>query len=152
MLGCFFKPVVKSRLDPRKLIKEDFTQPRSPIVAKCFRFLKLSEGLGSGFYKMINGWKSFYKVKPKIEYDFDYYKIVFPLKSDGKSDDKKYSAESRKRWILKELKLQGRIESKRVVEFFGIHKDTAIGDLNKLIESEKIVKKGSGPNTWYEMK
>lgn len=62
------------------ILKEDFTMPRSPIIAKCFRFLKLSEGLGSGFYKMINGWKNFYNLKPIIESDFDYYKITFSFK------------------------------------------------------------------------
>lgn len=63
------------------ILKEDFTMPRSPIIAKCFRFLKLSEGLGSGFHKMINGWNSYFNNKPIIEYDFDYYKITFYFES-----------------------------------------------------------------------
>ncbi|MCG8697351.1 MAG: putative DNA binding domain-containing protein, partial [Bacteroidales bacterium] len=30
------------------ILKRDFSQPRSPIVAKIFRYLRLSEGLGTG--------------------------------------------------------------------------------------------------------
>jgi len=88
--GTFRIRVLSDRIEffnsgglPKKLefiLKEDFSMPRSPIIAKCFRFLKFAEGLGSGFHKMINGWSNFYKIEPIIEYDFDYYKIVFPFK------------------------------------------------------------------------
>ena len=66
---------------PKKIeliLKEDFSLPRNPILAKLFRFLRFSENIGSGFHKMINGWNSKYKVKPLIEGDFDFYKITFP--------------------------------------------------------------------------
>ncbi|MDD5686362.1 MAG: hypothetical protein PHE88_00820 [Elusimicrobia bacterium] len=35
------------------------------------------KNIGSGFDKMINDWKYFYKIEPGITGDFDYYKIVF---------------------------------------------------------------------------
>lgn len=59
---------------------DNFSMPRNPIIAKIFRILNLAENIGSGFHKMINGWKSFYNIEPVISGDFDYYKIIFPLK------------------------------------------------------------------------
>lgn len=71
---------------PKKIeliLKEDFSLPRNPIIAKALRFLRFSENIGSGFHKMINGWNSKYKLKPIIEGDFDYYKITFPKDKSG---------------------------------------------------------------------
>ncbi|KKS93737.1 MAG: Divergent AAA domain protein, partial [Parcubacteria group bacterium GW2011_GWA2_43_13] len=42
---------------PKKIeliLKEDFSQPRNPIIAKIFRFVKFSESIGSGFDKMFH--------------------------------------------------------------------------------------------------
>ena len=66
---------------PKKIeliLKEDFSLPRNPILAKLFRFLRFSENIGSGFHKMINGWNFKYGVRPLTEGDFDFYKITFP--------------------------------------------------------------------------
>ena len=135
------------------ILKKDFTQPRSPIVAKIFRYLGLSDGLGSGFHKMISGWKEYYNLEPIIESDFDYYSITFPfIKSDEKGNEKgneKYSSKSRQKWILKQLKLKGEINSGVVVDFFKISKKYAVSDLNGLINSSNIKKEGRGRATKY---
>ena len=60
------------------ILKEDFSLPRNPIVAKIFRYIRFSENIGSGFHKMINGWNAQYHLNPIIEGAFDYYKITFP--------------------------------------------------------------------------
>jgi len=59
-------------------LEEDFSLPRNPIIAKIFRFVRLAESIGSGFHKMIDGWKQHYELELVIEGDFDYYKITFP--------------------------------------------------------------------------
>ncbi len=67
---------------PKKIeliLKEDFSLPRNPILAKIFRYLKFSDNIGSGFHKMIYGWNKQYKTKPIIDGDFDFYKITFPF-------------------------------------------------------------------------
>ena len=67
---------------PKKIeliLKEDFSLPRNPIIAKMFRFIRLSENIGSGFHKMINGWNAKYHLRPIIDGDFDFYKITFPV-------------------------------------------------------------------------
>ncbi len=71
---------------PKKIeliLKEDFSLPRNPIIAKAFRFLRFSENIGSGFHKMISGWEKEYHLKPIIEGDFDFYKITFPKDKSG---------------------------------------------------------------------
>jgi ATP-dependent DNA helicase RecG len=74
----FFNPGCLPK-DIKDILKEDFSHPRNPIVAKIFRFIRLSETVGNGFHKMIDGWKSYYNVEPVIEGSFDYYKITFPI-------------------------------------------------------------------------
>jgi len=59
------------------ILKEDFSLPRNPTIAKIFRFIRLAENIGSGFHKMIDGWEYRYGSGPKIEGDFDYYKSLF---------------------------------------------------------------------------
>jgi ATP-dependent DNA helicase RecG len=73
----FFNPGALPK-DIEFILKEDFSLPRNPIIAKIFRFVKLAENIGSGFHKMINGWDSHYHLKPLIDGDFDFYKITFP--------------------------------------------------------------------------
>lgn len=84
---------------PKKIeliLKEDFSQPRNPIIAKIFRFVKFSENIGSGFHKMFQGWKQHYGATPIVKGDFDWYKITFPFnrsiatnKTTDKSDKEK---------------------------------------------------------------
>ena len=79
----FFNPGSLPK-DIKDILKEDFSHPRNPTVAKIFRFIRLSETIGNGFHKMIDGWKSYYQVEPVIEGSFDYYKITFPIAINSK--------------------------------------------------------------------
>jgi predicted HTH transcriptional regulator len=116
---------------------------------------------------MINGWNSFYNVKPIIEYDFDHYKITFPLKSDGKVDGKvdanvdekvdanverQCSPSSRRNWILKELRIKEEIRRIEIQKAFNLGKQIVALDLKTLINEGKIKKCGGGSNVWYELK
>ena len=67
--------------DLESIMKEDFTQPRNPIIARAFRVLKLAESAGSGFEKMFTGWESHYKNMPEVEGGLDFYKITFYTRS-----------------------------------------------------------------------
>jgi predicted HTH transcriptional regulator len=55
-------------------------------------------------------------------------------------------------WVIKYLQSESRITSQDVRTNFNIHKDTAVKYLNKLVDQNKIVKKGGGNNVWYELK
>ncbi len=84
----FFNPGSLPK-DIKYIVKEEFSMPRNPTVARVFRHIKLSENIGSGFDKMFNGWTAYYKHKPKVSGDFDYYKIVFSLEPKGSGKTKK---------------------------------------------------------------
>ncbi len=74
----FFNPGSLPK-DIKFILKEEFSMPRNNVIARIFRTIKLSENIGSGFYKMFSGWMSYYAKKPVVEGDFDYYKITFYL-------------------------------------------------------------------------
>ena len=74
----FFNPGSLPK-DVKYIMQEEFSMPRNRTVARIFRHIGLSENIGSGFDKMFKGWASYYKHKPKVSGDFDYYKIVFYL-------------------------------------------------------------------------
>lgn len=78
----FFNPGSLPK-DIKYILKEEFSMPRNNTIARIFRTIKLSENIGSGFHKMFKGWASYYKRKPKVEGDFDYYKITFYLDKKG---------------------------------------------------------------------
>lgn len=83
----FFNPGSLPK-DIKYILKEDFSMPRNPTIARIFRHVRLSENIGSGFDKMIKGWMSHYKTKPEISGDFDYYKIAFRFDKEGRELEK----------------------------------------------------------------
>ncbi|MRG76575.1 MAG: hypothetical protein C5S33_02270, partial [ANME-2 cluster archaeon] len=58
--------------DIESIMREDFTMPRNPIVTRIFRVIKLAENAGSGFDKMITGWKAYYEDVPVVSGGVDY--------------------------------------------------------------------------------
>ena len=68
--------------DLESIMKEDFSMPRNPTIARIFRAIKLSENAGSGFDKMFTGWKVHYGVEPIVSGGIDFYKIEFPLSQE----------------------------------------------------------------------
>ncbi|MFH1751617.1 MAG: ATP-binding protein [archaeon] len=140
---------------PKKIeliLKEDFSLPRNPTIAKAFRFLRFSENIGSGFHKMIYGWDKKYHLKPIIEGDFDYYKITFPLsKSDTitnaiiKTIIKTITkGEDKEKEILKIIENNPYLSTKQIAEIVRL---SAIGvryHLNNLKNKKRIKRKGHG--------
>ncbi|MFT4304769.1 MAG: DeoR family transcriptional regulator, partial [Candidatus Woesearchaeota archaeon] len=61
-------------------------------------------------------------------------------------------AQIRQEWILEYLKKHKEIRNSVIVKEFSINRDTARNDLNKLLNQDKIIKKGAGNNVWYELK
>lgn len=72
--GGLPKPLVK-------LMEEDISMPRNPILAKFFRVVRLAENAGYGFDKMISGWKAYTGHPPKFDEGQDFTKVTFYLKS-----------------------------------------------------------------------
>ncbi|MFH1459435.1 MAG: RNA-binding domain-containing protein [Candidatus Omnitrophota bacterium] len=102
----FFNPGSLPK-DIKYILKEEFSMPRNNTIARIFRTIKLSENIGSGFHKMFKGWAAYYEGKPKVEGDFDYYKITFYLEKKDKPQDKPV-----KKVAGKELKITVEIRRK----------------------------------------
>jgi ATP-dependent DNA helicase RecG len=142
---------------PKKLdliLKEDFSLPRNPILAKAFRLLRFSENIGSGFHKMIYGWSKKYASKPVIEGDFDYYKITFPLiKSDSTTltttKTTTYTTtitkgEDKEREILELLENNPFLSAEEISRQVNLSKEGVRYHLKNLKKKNRIKRKGHG--------
>ena len=132
---------------PKKIeyiLQEDFSLPRNPIIAKIFRFVRLAESIGSGFHKMIDGWKQHYELEPVIEGDFDYYKITFPTtrKTVEKTVEK----------ILEAIKKNPKITQNELVEITGLTRRGIEWNLAKLKEKGIIKRIGPARGGYWKIK
>lgn len=123
------------------ILQEDFSLPRNPIIARIFRFVKFSESIGSGFNKMIKGWKSYYKATPLIEGDFDHYKITFPFNdSTNKTTNKKKDFQG---LILGLLQNNPSLSMFELAQKLGITQTNVQYYINKYKKQGKLIRKGS---------
>ncbi len=122
---------------------EDFSLPRNPIIAKIFRFVRLAESIGSGFHKMIDGWKQHYELEPVIEGDFDYYKITFPTtqKTVEKTVEK----------ILDAIKSNPKITQNELAKIAGLTRRGIELNLAKLKEKGIIKRIGPAKSGYWEV-
>jgi len=147
---------------PKKIeliLKEDFSLPRNPILAKIFRFLKFSDNIGSGFHKMIYGWDKKYHLKPLIDGDFDFYKITFPLSKSGtttntttyatsktttKGDDKEGE-------ILELIENNPYLSAEQIALKVNLTEEGVRYHLKNLKKKERIKRKGHGKGGSWEI-
>ncbi len=132
---------------PKKIeliLKEDFSQPRNPILAKIFRFVKFSENIGSGFHKMFQGWKKQYNTAPIVEGDFDSYKITFPFNNRvDKTTNKTTNKEERIPEMLELLGNNPSLSIMEIAEKLQITPYKVQYSLNKLKKQGRIKRVGS---------
>jgi ATP-dependent DNA helicase RecG len=148
-------------VNPGKLMfpKEDLgkiSAQRNPILVDLIHRLGLVEKAGSGIKRMKKSMKEY-----GLELSFEtssFFSAIFyrNIRSQSDADPtqirRKSDANSRLEWILSYLKEKDRIKMRDIKNHFSIHRDTAVNDLNKLIDQNKIVKCGGGNNVWYELK
>lgn len=151
---------------PKKIeliLKEDFSLPRNPVIAKIFRFIKFSENIGSGFHKMINGWNWKYHLKPVIDGDFDYYKISFPLtKSGTTTNTTTYTTtntttnviskgEAKEKEILDLIENNPYLTAEQIGLKVGLTEDGVRYHIKNLKDKERIRRKGHGKGGSWEI-
>jgi len=140
---------------------------RNPVLVDIAHRLGLAEKAGSGIKrirKIISENKTgisfevesfftitFYRVDANVYTNVD-GKAEIRRKSDANPTQIRRKSDAIEQWIIKCLQSESRITSKDVRINFNIHKDTAVKYLNKLVDQNKIVKKGGGNNVWYELK
>lgn len=138
--------------------------PRNPILADCMLRAGFVERIGSGI-------KRIRELTPNadIRISGEWFILTFkrkPLisKTRGKQginkgqtrgkqgkNSKKLSLEERRKWILEYLEDHLKIKSSLVSKELKVSPDIARKDLLYLSEDNKIIKKGSGSNVWYEL-
>ncbi|MBU4451313.1 MAG: putative DNA binding domain-containing protein [Nanoarchaeota archaeon] len=131
--------------DFKIIMKEDFSQPRNPIIARIFRAINLSENAGSGFDKMFSGWRSQYNKDPEVGGDVDYYKISFffdAQKTLEKSDQKSSQKSDQK--IIELISQNPEITIEELMQKLGYSESGVKKIIKKLKESGRI--KRTGPD------
>ena len=158
----FFNPGALPK-DIEFIIKEDFSLPRNPIIAKIFRFVKLAENIGSGFHKMINGWNSYYHLKPLIDGDFDFYKITFPTTQKTTLDDTIKdtiidtiidtitSLPDNERKIFEEMQKNPTITAQELSKMLSINLRNTKKNIEKIKEKGLIKRVGSRKSGYWEV-
>ena len=144
---------------PKKIeliIKEDFSLPRNPIIAKAFRFLRFAENIGSGFHKMINGWNQKYHLKPIIEGDFDFYKITFPTTTITTTITKTMTntitkGEGKEREILNLIENNPSLSANQIAQMIGLSTVGVRYHLNNLKKKKLVKRKGHGKGGSWEV-
>ena len=147
------------------IMKEDFTQPKNPIIARIFRCIKLSENAGSGFEKMFVGWTSCYKQNPIVHNELDYYKITFYLelsekykKEEGVGSGQKSGQKSgqilsgRLQEILNLIIEKPSISREQLAEKLGINQSAVQKHIQKLKESGNLHRIGPDKGGHWEVK
>ena len=144
--------------DVKKIMQEDFTQPRNPTIARIFRAINLSENVGSGFYKMFTGWKNYYKTIPVVVNDIDYYKITFyfgaenqvqltppitpPITPPTELEQK----------IITVIESNPRISQTSIAKQLGIKRDTVREYMDRLKQKNILTRKGKAKTGYWEIK
>lgn len=131
---------------PKKIeliLKEDFSQPRNPILAKIFRFVKFSENIGSGFHKMFQGWKKQYNTAPIVEGDFDWYRITFPFNRSIGTTNKTIIKTDKEREVLGLIQNNTHLTVEELANSLGLTKEGVKYHLNKLKKKGRIIREGS---------
>ena len=133
--------------DLESIMKEDFTQPGNPIIARVFRVLKLAESAGSGFEKMFSGWQSHYKNTPEVEGGLDFYKITFCTRRTAvetvKKGGQKISLTSRQADVLHLIQDKPDITRKEMADSLQINESAIQKHIEKLKEKGVIERIGS---------
>ena len=132
------------------IIKEDFSLPRNPTIAKIFRHVKFSENIGSGFNKMIGGWNVHYHLKPLIEGDFDYYKITFPTTTTNTTT--KTTTKDKEKEILELIRNNPHLTSKEIGELVGLSINGVRYHIKNLKRKQLLERTGGSKKGYWKTK
>ena len=122
------------------------TYLRNPNLVMLVRKMGLVEKLGSGIRMMFESCRAARIHDPEFKEDGDFVKVIFhiaPATDPSLNDDEK---------ILQLLKIQGVLQIEDVVNLLQVSRNTATRKLNKLLESNKLLRTGSGPSVRYLLK
>ena len=130
--------------DIESIMKEDYTQPRNPIIARVFRVLKLAETAGSGFEKMFAGWEGYHHNTPEIGGDIDFYKITFSTQKE--------TVEKTVEKIIALIKENPRITQEELAASTGLTRRGVEWNIEKLKKEGRLKRVGPAKGGNWELK
>jgi ATP-dependent DNA helicase RecG len=119
------------------------TYLRNPALVRLAYKLQLIETRGSGIRLIYDSCKKAGIKKPAYHDEGDFVKIIFYFEPDVNS------AVSGEDWVVTHLSGSAYITAQEVSDYLSVSRNTAIRLLNKLINSNRIVKRGHGPKVRY---
>ncbi len=118
------------------------SESRNRTLVRVFRYLGLMEELGTGIARIYNACKE-QKIKaPNFLELGQFFKVIFFLQKEQTDLEKE---------IEQLLYRQGRMGAAQLSDVVKTHHNTVLKYLKKLITAGKVVKKGAGKNTTYEI-
>lgn len=126
------------------------SESRNPNLAELFHRLDYVENYGTGIGRILEEYNDF-DIKPKIELSENVFKIVLPNKNYVKPNEitncEKEKTQEEK--IIEYLKINNSITRAEVEKLLNIAGTRSKEILSKLLNSNDIVKEGSGKSTYY---
>ena len=127
------------------------SESRNPNFAEIFHRLNYVENYGTGIGRIINEYQDS-KLKPIIELSENVFKITLPNLNYIESNKKEFDNMTQEEIITKYVKGKTKITRLEVEKLLNIGNTRSKQIINKLLEDNILIKKGTGKNTYYVLK
>ncbi len=127
------------------------SESRNPNLAELFHRLGYVENYGTGIERIINEYYDS-DLKPTIELSENIFKIILPNKNYVEQKQIVNNKFSKEEQIIEYLKINHEIKREIAENILNLSKSGARKVINKMIEQNLIIQKGTGKNTIYVLK
>jgi len=134
-------------LTPEDLRRKHDSIPRNPLIAKCFFLVKFIEQWGTGTNRMIE--KCLQEGLPEPLFEETARSFVVTMKQFYVSGEVLRELNERQVKIVEYLREHKKITKQGCIGLLDTSKNTALRELNALIEKKIIIRKGHGKNAYY---
>ena len=134
-----------------KDIYRGVSESRNPNLAELFHRLNYVENYGTGIERIMNEYTDS-DVRPLIELSENVFKITLPNKNYKEQIQIVNNKLSKEQQILEYLNINKEISRENVENILSLSKSGARKVINKMIENNLIIQKGTGKNTFYVLK
>ncbi len=127
------------------------SESRNPNLAELFHRLSYVENYGTGIERIINEYNDS-GLKPTIELSENIFKIILPNKNYVEQKQIINNKLSKEEQIMEYLRINYEVKRELVENILNLSKSGARKVINKMIEQNLIIQKGTGKNTIYVLK
>ena len=127
------------------------SESRNPNFAEIFHRLNYVENYGTGIGRIINEYQDS-NLKPIIELTENVFKIILPNRNYIENDKNDFNNFSQEEIITNYINKRNKISRIDVEKLLNIGATRSKQIINKLLNENILVKKGSGKNIYYVLK